>query len=371
MAGPDKTVNLNLVSSPPRSAQLAEQIRREVASLPVGAQLRSIREMARDLDVSQTVVRLAYDRLKKQGLIERRHGSGTFACRPSGAGQVVILAHSRTLDEPKDVFRRHLLNQLARLVEADGGTPEIRLPDRADGVLSDRRILDDVLRDAAEGLRGQVVSLLGGGKDLPRGWMKELRKREWPVVGLGPEYECYVACNYSQFFRLAAERLAAEGRRRAALVQTRGASVSAGGTMFAQMFRRSVRACGIQTRPEWMASVDMNDPGWSWEELRRVLAAASSSFDCIVFSDDQVFRSAIPAIMASGRRVPRDVLIVSHGNRDLLVPAPFPSLRLGLDVQVYAREMLAVCLARPGLKGAAAKRRVDFGWLEEPQGSES
>jgi GntR family transcriptional regulator len=67
-------------SSTPISRQIAEQIAALCAagSLKVGEQLPSVRQLARELTVNQNTVLRVYERLSADGLLEMRHGEGTF-----------------------------------------------------------------------------------------------------------------------------------------------------------------------------------------------------------------------------------------------------------------------------------------------------
>jgi GntR family transcriptional regulator len=67
-------------SSTPISRQIAEQIAALCAagSLKVGDQLPSVRQLARELTVNQNTVLRVYERLSADGLLDMRHGEGTF-----------------------------------------------------------------------------------------------------------------------------------------------------------------------------------------------------------------------------------------------------------------------------------------------------
>ena len=67
-------------SSTPISRQIAEQIAALCAagSLKVGEQLPSVRQLARELAVNQNTVLRVYEKLSADGLLEMRHGEGTF-----------------------------------------------------------------------------------------------------------------------------------------------------------------------------------------------------------------------------------------------------------------------------------------------------
>ena len=74
-------------SSLPISRQIADQVRALclVGSLRPGRQLPSVRQLARELAVNQNTVLRVYERLSSEGLIEMRHGEGTFVapCPPT------------------------------------------------------------------------------------------------------------------------------------------------------------------------------------------------------------------------------------------------------------------------------------------------
>jgi len=67
-------------SSTPISRQIAEQIAALCAagSLKVGDRLPSVRQLALELTVNQNTVLRVYERLAADGLLEMRHGEGTF-----------------------------------------------------------------------------------------------------------------------------------------------------------------------------------------------------------------------------------------------------------------------------------------------------
>ncbi len=64
----------------PRSHQVAELLGAQIASggLAAGSRLASIRALAEEFAVSNQIVISAFDILEGKGLIERRHGSGTY-----------------------------------------------------------------------------------------------------------------------------------------------------------------------------------------------------------------------------------------------------------------------------------------------------
>ena len=80
-------VRIDKGASAPISRQIAEQIRAQCLSgvLKSGGCLPSVRQLARELAVNANTVFRVYERLAAEGLIEMRHGEGTFVSPPSAA----------------------------------------------------------------------------------------------------------------------------------------------------------------------------------------------------------------------------------------------------------------------------------------------
>lgn len=72
-------------SSSPISRQIAEQIRAQCLAgvLPAGRCLPSVRQLASELGVNVNTIVRVYERLAAEGLVELRHGEGTFVMSPS------------------------------------------------------------------------------------------------------------------------------------------------------------------------------------------------------------------------------------------------------------------------------------------------
>jgi GntR family transcriptional regulator len=76
----------------PITRQLADQIRAGCATgqLKPGDRLPSVRELARLLTINQNTVLRVYERLTADGLLERRHGEGTFVADRLPGGQLKV-----------------------------------------------------------------------------------------------------------------------------------------------------------------------------------------------------------------------------------------------------------------------------------------
>jgi GntR family transcriptional regulator len=103
-------------SAVPISRQIAEQIATHLAAgkLQAGERLPSVRELARELAVNQNTILRVYERLAGDGLLEMRHGQGTFVAEKSRGNPSA--GHRRRLIEE--------LRQLARQGIGLGLSPE-------------------------------------------------------------------------------------------------------------------------------------------------------------------------------------------------------------------------------------------------------
>lgn len=94
-------------SAVPISRQIAEQIATLCASesLRAGDRLPSVRELARELAVNQNTILRVYERLVGEGLLEMRHGQGTFVSSRAKRGQLAI-HRDRLVDELRQIGRQ-------------------------------------------------------------------------------------------------------------------------------------------------------------------------------------------------------------------------------------------------------------------------
>jgi DNA-binding transcriptional regulator YhcF (GntR family) len=122
-------IRIESTSGVPITKQIAEQIRAGCASgtLRPGDRLPSVRQLAQELAVNQNTVLRVYERLTSEGLLERRHGDGTYVSDRLPSGQL-------------QAQRELLRNEVARLVRRASAL----------GVDGDelRELIDAALREA-------------------------------------------------------------------------------------------------------------------------------------------------------------------------------------------------------------------------------
>jgi GntR family transcriptional regulator len=83
-------IRVETSSGMPITRQIAAQIRAQCASevLKPGDRIPSVRALAAELAVNQNTILRVYERLTAEGLLERRHGEGTFVADRVPTGQM-------------------------------------------------------------------------------------------------------------------------------------------------------------------------------------------------------------------------------------------------------------------------------------------
>jgi GntR family transcriptional regulator len=99
-------VHIERGSSVPISRQIAEQLRSQCLSglLPIGEKLPSVRELAQQLAVNVNTVFRIYERLAAEGLIELRHGDGTYVCPPKNPVDTQLAAQREKFQKEFDAL---------------------------------------------------------------------------------------------------------------------------------------------------------------------------------------------------------------------------------------------------------------------------
>jgi DNA-binding LacI/PurR family transcriptional regulator len=319
---------------PPREPlhrRIAAALRREVLRARPGQLLGSQNELARRFRVSALTVREALSALEEEGLIERRQGSGTYVADPARRQHVAILIELDISHPRTSYYYLRLTQQLRVILKEKGFRPRLYAghvgPDTPfDGQLTCHEFLEDLEA-------GRICGVAAVALDAHESWMRLVREKGIPVVGSGVGYEYEVVLDVGKLVRSGIEYLTAHGRRRIAFL--------AWGP--AKDFVAALKQRGLEVREGWLRhDLHPSSAGAGWEELREVWAAYPDKPDGLLISDDLLFADARTAVLELGIEVPRELLIVTHANRGMDFPAPFPVTRMEVDPDVCAQAFAAL-----------------------------
>jgi GntR family transcriptional regulator len=322
--------------------RLAKALRSMVrAGLKPGDQLPTIIEMRKRFGVSVNTVRTALLILQAEGLVELRQGSGCFVREPRRATRhVALLSDYNLLSSKGSHFHRELFAAIRnRLKERDlpsrfyiGTQDDSQTPTR----FSCTELLDDLALDRIAGVIA-VATLV-----YPE-WVDACRKCGAPIVSedTNPSLRAIastVEIDDSAVIEEGVRILTSQGRRRIALLAW-GATSRPGATVL--HFRSALGAAGIAYHPEWVrGEIPPAVPGAGWEQFREIWAGRAERPDGLVATDDMLFDDARKAIQEMGIRVPDQLAIVTHANRNSNVAYPFPVTRLEFDPEEFAAVMV-------------------------------
>ena len=140
-------IRLETSSGLPITRQVADQIRAHCAAgtLRPGDRLPSVRELARDLAVNQNTVLRVYEKLTGEGLLERRHGDGTYVADRLPAGR---------LRAERDLLRQDV-DRLARRA-GDLGVADADLLAMLSAALAERGTVGNSASDPPDGPPGSA-----------------------------------------------------------------------------------------------------------------------------------------------------------------------------------------------------------------------
>ena len=105
----------------PLHSQIADRLREDIAAnFEVGKKLPSESELADKFSVSSMTIREALSALAQEGVLERRHGSGTYMANKFGNRHVAILSEMDLGNANTPYFNLRITNGIQNLLSAAG-----------------------------------------------------------------------------------------------------------------------------------------------------------------------------------------------------------------------------------------------------------
>jgi DNA-binding LacI/PurR family transcriptional regulator len=313
-----------------------------------GDRLDTIAVLARRLGVSTNTVRSALTILQQEGLVEMRHGSGTYVRRRPARGKHVALVVEVDLLHPvtsffwRDMFRRLRNCLMDSGVEAriysGAAVPGVAEPFYSE--VAGRQLVSDLDR----------VSAVAAFLMLPdEPWIDPVRSRGIPVVSNVPELGPSVNSDREGMVRQAVAALAARGCRRLGFMSwgtPRGlAQLQQATGRMETVFARSASEWGLETRPEWICTTgNPSENGAGWESFRELWLSSRDRPDGLVIDDDQLLAGALDALRDSAIPAAEQPLIATHFTEGAPIPIPVPLIKLVYSPEEHARAMADLVL---------------------------
>jgi DNA-binding LacI/PurR family transcriptional regulator len=290
-------------------------------------------ELAKRFSVSAGTVAKAIIALSAEGLVERRHGSGTYVTDRSTQKHVAIIADWDIAQPRVSFFFLRVIQSLRGYFHQQGRRSRVYLGYREDEGKTTSEVQAEFSEELEAGRVAGAVAVMP-----PWKWHRQFEQCGVPVVGSGA---VGVDDDREVTGRLGARYLLDCGRRRIALLGWADRyRLAPGAASLVNGFRAEAQARGVNVREEWIRC-DIN-PGLiaaGWAEFREIWTSASEKPDGLFVSDDVLFRDAASAILELGIKSPAQLLVITHANRGSGMHAPFPVARLEYDPDAHATTM--------------------------------
>ncbi len=312
------------------AAYLRKRVQEE---LHPGDKLPGIKELSRELGVSEWTLRSAEAMLAHEGVLDVIHGSGVFVAQPAKAGMVGIYTNLDVLQPRTSSFHVQVLRNLRMWLEERGVRAEVYVGNSEVGQDLPPRDAARFFEDVREGRLGGVALFSVPGI---QEWVNWVRKLTIPCVGALTPY--LPRTDYAFMVREGVRRLRAQGSERIALMAW-------GEQSLRDSFGAVLAEEGLELRPEWVKG-DLNPmlAGAGWEEFREIWGASREKPDGLLVGDDLLFQEACLAIHELQLAVPGRLRIVTHANAGAQVRYPFPVTVFELDPMEEAEILGAMLL---------------------------
>ena len=314
------------------AAQLQSNIRTHNQS---GDRLPSELELAKELGVSSITLREALSILSNRGVIERRHGSGTYVADPT-ANQWVAIITSLDLSHPNlSYFHRRVAFLLRALIAEAGLRVRIYSGSARGWIKGDRKyeLPEALFKDLEDDLIRAAVLISD-----KEAHLKQLRPFNIPLIATHPDFPLSVSIPTPEMVPAAIQAMASQGCRTSAFIT--GPLEPSG----IQSLEVAVAQHGMSTRPEWIFPMNSGaKDAAGWFAFLSVWEAYKEKPDCVIVTDDVLFHEVSMAILHERIDVPGKLKVFTHYNKGSGIIIPFPCTVFEIDPDEFANELASLC----------------------------
>ncbi len=331
-------INTENVNRDGLQQQVARLLRRQVAvTEKSGSRLPNERDLSDRYGVSIRTIREAVGTLVHDGLLERRHGSGTYVADLRkiryvgilvGQGLAVPSPYSPTLHVAQrlmDWLHQHGLRGEIYAGHGNERSPYQSVPFEAVELVND---LD----------RGLVSALVAISANPHPSWFDLAKSLNVPIMGLNSSFDHSASFDIKQSLKLLFQHNASIGHTDLAVAawcdqdapsnQLSPAGVTA-----------LAKECGCTVRPGCQITDEHpGKPGAGWRVMERFLSLSQQP-QAVVLADDHFYRDAAMALLAKGVKVPEQLHVSTIINKDMHNFLPFPTDVVELDANAVAVQL--------------------------------
>lgn len=320
-----------------KTDQIADHLRGELARLCAAgcSRVPSTRALADRFRTSQMAARKAFERLEKEGLLERRHGSGTYIREAGHSAKAVAIINEIDISHPNvSYFYSRIIQQLRLFFDRRGVPVRLYLGHSPQGRgFPDRSLLAEgqLLRDLEKGLISGIIAITGPMTDE---WEKPLTGSGLPAVGSNPCFVRGIDPDPKIFVEKGLEILLRGGSRKPFIICNQK-------DVF-DFFLSTTKARKIPFPlrcPKPRRFPAHNIEGFGYSSIMGIFSGKRKDVpDGLLFTDDIIFKDALIGMLQIGLRIPERLRIVTHYNKGSGIFIPFPATLLVTDPDLIAKK---------------------------------
>jgi len=314
----------NLVSMPLHE-QIADDLRNELQALDEGVKIPREPELAERYGVSVPTFRLAMTILVHEGIVIRKHGSGSYIAPKKIQNASVVSSNRRVVGVP--VFLDHFAEPCATdywlrfyhflfsSMEEHGIAFRL-LPARPTEKLHSAEFSQFIQSPEAAAL------LLSN--HLPQSFLDTAKSKNVPCFGIFGTAENLIVStglNYTTMTATALDYFQRKGRQRVGMIawapnEIQTLSVGSNNeSPHVDTFKQCAQERGLASKNCWICSdLHPKNKGAGWSALREIWSASSLKPDAIFVSDSALLPGVIEAARELRIRIPEDILVLSQSN---------------------------------------------------------
>lgn len=342
---------------------VADKIRADLAALRPGDLLPTEMVLERRFAVSNVTLREALRSLVQQGLLTRRQGSGTYVADRSRTQPVGVLLDLDISNPRSSRFHIRVAQALCEWLDERRVAVRLYAGRTQPGETPVEITAPGLTADVEAGRLCGLAVVYG---PWTQEWADWRKSQGIPSVGLWVgDYDGKVNLDYAGMLKAGTSYLLDHGRRRLACIgwskgNLCGEREKAGAAAWSQLLRDS----GVAVQSRWVRfDMRCDLPGAGWSQFRELWVSSDKKPDGLIVLDDSLIDDVKLAIMELGIRVPEQLLIVSHANKNIPLLTPFPLVRMEFDPDECAArlgEMLLKAIRRQPVNPAL--HVLDFKW---------
>lgn len=350
---------------PSLSDRVATALRKKILkNFHPGERLPTIRQLAREFDVSVNTVHHGFAVLRREGLVEGWAGSGMYVCEPTIDQHVALVIGLSELCPRLNYYPGCILTGTMAALQQQGiayrtywdieGIPT-GSPKEADGDNT-----QSFWRNVYSG-RVSVVGIIQTFRDDENN--RRLDTCEVPVVwntrAMSDQCQYLVTSDWEYMFREGIASLVRSGSRRIAIMAwDEDNQIVSGRHPRITSFQKLYSEQGLMWRPEWIrGSLHPSLRGAGYAEFREIWTSSRDKPDGLLILDDHLLSDVALAIRELNIRVPKDLTVVATVNKGGTACCHLPTTLLIIDPLANAEEMGGM-LATLARKETPAKAQV-------------